>query len=156
MVETMAQSFVARFISGKPVEFGHNLDPEDYDCLAAAYLRYSDDNSDPTSLDDQLTLAMKKAASEKRYIPWEYIFADASITARTAIRRGHVLARDALDKFKDTAINTLYIDDFSRATRAAIETYRLARLMEKLEHRLIGVSDGFEPRQPGCGQAGGQ
>ncbi|MGB1126253.1 MAG: helix-turn-helix domain-containing protein, partial [Phycisphaeraceae bacterium] len=37
----------------------------------------------------------------------------------------------------------LYIDDFSRASRAAIETYRLARLMEVLRLRLIGVNDSF-------------
>ena len=143
-IESMVQSFVDRFTSGKPVPFEHELDPEHYDGVAATYVRYSDDNSNPTSLDDQLALAMKKAASERRYIPWEYVFADASITARTAMRRGYVLAKEALDSFKDTALDTLYIDDFSRASRAAIETYRLARLMENLEHRLIGVSDGFD------------
>lgn len=143
-IESMVQSFIARFVSGSPLPFDHDLDPEHYDGVAATYVRYSDDNSNPTSLDDQLAQAMKKAASEKRYIPWEYVFADASITGRSAMRRGYVLAKDALDQFKDTALDTLYIDDFSRATRGAIETYRLARLMEVLEHRLIGVSDGFD------------
>ncbi|MEM9111803.1 MAG: recombinase family protein [Planctomycetota bacterium] len=143
-IAQLVQAFIKRFISGVPVLFDHQLDENHYEGIGAVYLRYSDDNSNPTSLDDQLRLAIKKAAQEKRFIPWEYVFADASITAQTALRRGYVLAKDALQRFKGTALETLYVDDYSRATRAAIETYRLARLMEMLGHRLIGVSDGFD------------
>lgn len=141
--QQLVDAFINRFVSGEPAPFETQLDAEAYVAVAAAYCRYSDDNSNATSLDDQLAQAMQKAASEKRFIPWEYCFADASVTGRTQLRRGYVLAKEALHRFRESALDTLYIDDFSRASRAAIETYRLARLMEVLKLRLIGVSDGF-------------
>jgi len=141
--QQLVDAFINRFVGGEPTPFEIQLDAEAYVAVAAVYCRYSDDNSNATSLDDQLSQAMQKAASEKRFIPWEYCFADASVTGRTQLRRGYVLAKEALHRFRESALDTLYIDDFSRASRAAIETYRLARLMEVLKLRLIGVSDGF-------------
>ena len=141
--EQLAIDFARRFTNGEMTAFDHVLNERRYDAVAATYLRYSDSNSQPTSLDDQLAGAMRKAASEKRFIPWKYCFADASVTGRTHLRRGYRLAKEALEQFKHTQLDTLYFDEFSRATRVAIGTYRLARLMEMLGFRLIGVRDGF-------------
>lgn len=48
---------------------------------AGAYLRDSCDNSNPTSIVDQLVKCLEKSASEGNFIPWEYIFADYSVTS---------------------------------------------------------------------------
>lgn len=53
-----------------------------------------------------------------------------------------------MEQFKGGDLDTLYFDDFGRATRSGIESYRLAKLMERLRMRLIGVSDGFDLVSP--------
>ena len=147
-VKQLVRDFRQRFISGQVDEFITPAGRKPWTALAAGYLRYSDDNSNPRSLDDQLGKEMKKAREQGRFIPWEYVFADASVTGRTHLRRGYRLAKDALERFKDTDLDTLYFDDFGRATRTGIESYRLAKLMERLDHRLIGVSDNFDLSSP--------
>lgn len=142
-VENMVKTFVTMFVNGDPQPVLHDLKSRGYQGTAATYIRYSDDNSNARSLDDQLAQAMKKAADEGRFMPWEYCFADASVSGRSAMRRGYRLAKEALERYRGHGLDSLYIDDFSRASRAAIETYRLARLMEVLKLRLIGVNDGF-------------
>jgi DNA invertase Pin-like site-specific DNA recombinase len=41
-------------------------------------------------------------------------------------------------------LETVYIDDFTRAGRATIEWWRLAALVKRCKKRLIGASDGFD------------
>ncbi len=142
-IEQLVRAFARRFTTAELEPFESTLDRKKYAGVAAVYLRYSDDNSSPRSLDDQLVQAMRKAADEGRYVPWEFCFADASVTGRTHLRRGYLLVKEALERFCDTQLDTLYIEDFSRAARNAVETYRLAMHLERLRQRLIGVSDGF-------------
>ena len=48
--------------------------------LGGSYARFSCDNSSPNSVLDQLINTLNKAQSEGRLIPWQYVFADYSVT----------------------------------------------------------------------------
>lgn len=111
--------------------------------LAAAYCRYSCDNSSPTSIIDQLRNILDKAHAEARFIPWEYVYADYSVTGLDAGRQGYQSYKAAL-RDKAQAIETTYIDDFTRASRDELEWWKLAALSKSVGKRLIGASDGFD------------
>ncbi len=85
---------------------------------------------------------LKKAKSERRFIPWQYLFADYSVTGLNASRQGYSSYKAVL-KDKDHIIETTYIDDFTRASRDEVEWWKLATLSKKLGKRLVGASDGF-------------
>jgi DNA invertase Pin-like site-specific DNA recombinase len=140
----LAEEFEGRFLSGDVPVVAAASAPQLR--VAAAYCRYSDDNSSARSLDDQLEGMIVRAAREGRFIPWGYVFADASISARTSLRRGYRLCKEVLRGRGEHRhqVDTLYIDDFSRASRSAIESFRLYKLIEREGRRLAGVRDGFD------------
>ena len=111
--------------------------------LAIGYFRYSCDNSNPTSITDQMTNCVKKAAEEGRFIPWQLVYADYSVTGRDSSRLGYQSAKEAIEN-PENKIDTLYIDDFTRASRDTLEWWRLAAVMRRLKKRMIGASDHFD------------
>ncbi len=137
----LAREFAARFLAGgreiatPALPWNPSLE------LGAAYLRYSCDNSNPRSLDQQLRNVLERARRDNVFVPWEYVFADAAVTGTIAMRRGYVMAKTALTSSR---ITRLYIDEIGRASRDAIEALRLGRLVEQSRKRLIGVTDGFD------------
>ena len=110
---------------------------------AGAYLRFSCDNSNPTSILDQMTKALDKARDEERFIPWEYVYADFSVTGLDASRQGYSSYKQVLQD-KSHWIETTFIDDFTRASRDELEWWKLAALSKRLNKRMIGASDGFD------------
>lgn len=110
--------------------------------LGGAYERYSCDNSSPTSIVDQMVNILDKAHTEGRFIPWQYLFADYSITGLDPSRQGYSSYKAVLADEKH-AVETSYIDDFSRASRDELEWWKLAALSKRLRKRMIGASDGF-------------
>lgn len=114
---------------------------------AGAYLRFSCDNSNPTSILDQMTKALDKAKDEERFIPWEYVYSDFSVTGLDASRQGYSSYKQVLQD-KSHWIETSYIDDFSRASRDELEWWKLAALSKRLNKRMIGASDGFDLHRP--------
>jgi hypothetical protein len=65
VLDSMVDAFKARFLSGVVISPSpSNLSPGVG--LAAAYLRFSDDNSNPRSLDDQLTNILVRARRDQR------------------------------------------------------------------------------------------
>lgn len=141
-VHAMADAFKAQFLSGKPS--GHHIPrPRSVTIsVGVSYLRYSCDNSNPRSLDDQLRLQLEKAKARCEFIPWRYVFADASVTGTHSERAGYKLAKQALQS--DGEVTTLYIDEIGRASRDGIEALKLGKLVQGLRKQLIGVSDGFD------------
>ena len=111
--------------------------------IGGSYNRFSCENSSPTSITDQMTNALDKAKSEERFIPWEYVYADFSVTGLDASRQGYSSYKDVL-RDRDHLIETTYIDDFTRASRDEIEWWKLASLSKRLNKRMIGASDGFD------------
>jgi DNA invertase Pin-like site-specific DNA recombinase len=115
--------------------------------LAAAYARYSCDNSSPTSIVDQMVNCLHKAHAEERFIPWEFIFTDYSVSGLDSGRRGYLNCKALIDE-QDRPIDTVYIDDFSRASRDSLEWWKLGWFCKRRCLRMIGASDGFDLSSP--------
>lgn len=90
-VRKMASDFRVRFLdpgadpSNAVVPMGATI--------AAAYLRYSSEKSNPRSLIQQLKRCLIKAHSNKHFIPLDAVFADAGVTGTTAGHRGYEMAK---------------------------------------------------------------
>jgi DNA invertase Pin-like site-specific DNA recombinase len=144
VVSAMVEEFRRRFLGGatEPIPTTGSAPRR---ALACSYLRYSSDNSNPRSLDQQLRLQLERAAQLGHFIPWACVFADAAVTGTTADRHGYTAAKQSLGV---EGIEALYIDEIGRASRDAIEALRLGRLVDRSGRRLIGVSDGFDSTSP--------
>lgn len=141
----MVTDFKRRFITGRVDMPSFLLKSGLWEELAAAYLRFSSDNNNPRSLDDQLYKALNHAAKDRVFIPWAYVAADAAVTGMIEDRHGYRLAKSLLMAGKGLGtISRLYVDELGRASRKAVETLRLGKLVEKANKRMIGVSDGFD------------
>lgn len=112
--------------------------------LAAAYLRYSSDNSNPRSLDDQLVNVLTKATADGLFIPWSCIFADASITGLDKGRQGYSSLKHLLQRVGRDRVDCVFIDEFSRAGRETLEWFRLSALCRRLGKNVCGATDGFD------------
>lgn len=111
--------------------------------VAAVYLRYSCDKSNPRSLDQQLRNCLEKAAQLGHWVPWDLVFADAAVSGTSAARRGYQMAKAAIE-VESGRIELVLIDEIGRAARDAIETLKLGRLMDNCGSRLVGCTDGFD------------
>lgn len=119
--------------------------------LGIVYARYSSINANPRSLDQQLKLILECAAKNGVFVPWELVYADAGVTGRTAKRRGYQMAKAAV-KNLGPRVSSLLIDEMGRASRDAIESLQLGKLMEQYSKRLLGASDGFDSSLPNSKQ----
>ncbi len=146
-IEAMAVAFRERFLSGRVERFQPKIDSPSWLEIAAAYLRYSCDNSNPRSLDQQLRDALERAAHDKVFIPWKYVFADAAVSGTTAARRGYLMIKTLISD-KQATLRRVYINELGRASRDAIEALKLGQLIEQCRKRLIGTSDGFDSDSP--------
>lgn len=111
--------------------------------LATTYCRYSCDNSSPLSIIDQLYNALVKAHEERRFVPWEFVFADYSVSGLDSGRRGYGNCKSLIQSHRDV-VDTMYIDECSRALRDSLEWWRLASVCQRAKLRMIGASDGFD------------
>lgn len=140
VLDGMVAEFHRRFSAESPFD---DLTFDDGIAIACSYSRYSSDNSNPRSLAQQLRLQLDRAATFRHFIPWSLVFADAAITGTTAARRGYEMAKIALESDK-LPVSALHIDEIGRASRDQVEALTLGRMIEKLNKRLIGASDGFD------------
>jgi hypothetical protein len=85
-----------------------------------SYNRYSCDNSSPRSILDQMANALEKARQEDRFVSWQYVFADYSVSGLNPSRQGYSSYKAVLGD-EDHPIETTYIDDFTRASRDEVE-----------------------------------
>ena len=115
--------------------------------LAAAYARYSCDNSSPTSIVDQMVNCLHKAHAEGRFIPWEFIFTDYSVSGLDSGRRGYLNCKELINA-PEKPIDTVYIDDFTRASRDSLEWWKLGWFCKRRSLRMIGATDGFDLSSP--------
>ena len=141
-IARMADEFKQAFLSGVVSEFKTKRSKL-WKSLAAAYLRYSDDNSNPRSLDQQLRNILEAAGRDEAFIPWEYVCADAAVTGTIANRRGYQMIKALIQREGDE-VEQFYIDEVGRASRNAIEALQLGQLIDHYGKRLIGVSDSFD------------
>jgi DNA invertase Pin-like site-specific DNA recombinase len=144
--EEMAATYTLRFRSGEiiyPEPKGRG-----WSGIGACYLRYSCENSNPRSLDDQLSHILKAARAASHFIPWDYVLADSSISGTIAVRRGYLLVKEVMRASPKHSASVLYVYDMSRASRDIIESHKLARLLRSMRKGLIGVADGFDLNSP--------
>ena len=111
--------------------------------LACCYCRYSCDNSEPTSIRDQLRNILHTARAQGRFIPWELVFADYGVSGLDRSRRGYQLLQQAAWDGK-LPVDTFYVDDFTRASRQVVEWIGLLAQAKKSGVRIVGASDGLD------------
>ncbi|HCO22542.1 MAG TPA: hypothetical protein DIT97_05565, partial [Gimesia maris] len=143
----MVENFKSRHQTGRADETAVQCFKKYCGKLAGLYTRYSCDNSSVTSILDQTVNCLRKAQQEGRFVPWEYVFADYSVTGLDASRQGYTSYKTVLENVKHL-VDTTYIDDFSRASRDEIEWWKLAAQSKRLGKRMIGASDGFDLSDP--------
>jgi hypothetical protein len=116
--------------------------------LGGGYNRYSCDNSSRKSIIDQMVNGLDKARQEERFVPWQYVFADYSVSGLNPSRQGYCSYKGVLQD-KDHLIGTTYVDDFTRPSRDEIEWWRLAYLSRRLQRRMIRRRSAGVSRRPG-------
>ena len=112
--------------------------------IGLGYVRFSDEGSNPRSLDQQLINVLQRARRDGVFIPWHYVCADYAVSGTLACRRGYIVAKMLVERRAETGVAWFIIDDLGRMNRNALESLRLGELVEATQVRLIGASDGFD------------
>ena len=143
-IEPMADDFERRFRQQHAEVFRPSGTPKLWTDLGIAYLRFSDEGSNPRSLDQQLNNVLNRAHRDGIFIPWQYVCADAAVSGTLSCRRGYAIAKMLVERRAETGAAWFVIDDLSRMSRNTIESLRLGELAADTGVRVIGASDGFD------------
>ena len=147
-IAAMADDFERRFRTQAADIFQPGAVPRIWTDLGLAYLRFSDENSNPRSLDQQLLNVLNRARRDGVFVPWQYVLADAAVSGTLACRRGYTLAKTLVERRSESGVAWFLIDDLSRMSRNTIESLRLGELASETGVRVIGASDGFDSANP--------
>jgi site-specific DNA recombinase len=147
-IAAMADDFERRFRQQHAEVFRPGGTPRVWIALAVAYLRFSDENSNPRSLDQQLLNVLNRARRDGVFVPWQYVLADAAVSGTLACRTGYTLAKSLVERREESGVAWFLIDDLSRMSRNTIESLRLGELADATGVRVIGASDGFDSANP--------
>jgi site-specific DNA recombinase len=143
-LEPMADDFERRFRQQRAEVFRPSGTPKLWTDLGIAYLRFSDEGSNPRSLDQQLNNVLNRAHRDGIFIPWQYVCADAAVSGTLSCRRGYAIAKMLVERRAETGAAWFVIDDLSRMSRNTIESLRLGELAADTGVRVVGASDGFD------------
>ncbi len=143
-IEVMAVAFEERFRSQVVQFFDLAGVPARWKSLGGAYTRFSDEGSNPRSLNQQLVNILARARRDDVFIPWEYVCGDAAISGTLACRRGYRLLKAIVEQRGQTHVQWIVIDELSRTNRNVIESLRLNELVRRAGVRLVGASDSFD------------
>jgi hypothetical protein len=144
VVEAMADDFERRFRTQSIDVFDPVGLRRVWKDIGLGYVRFSDEGSNPRSLDQQLNNVLQRARRDDVFIPWHYVCADYAVSGTLACRRGYTVAKSLVERRADTGVAWFIIDDLGRMNRNALESLRLGELVEATQVRLIGASDGFD------------
>lgn len=147
VVQKMASEAYDRFVANEIPELPPQLPKKLRDGLACLYNRYSDDNSNPRSLNQQMVLGLQAAKREGYFAPWELCFFDAAVSGTHPFRRGYQSVQSLLRE-NPLKVKLLVIDEISRANRNQIQTLLLMQTIKQSKVRMIGASDGFDSDSP--------
>ncbi|QDU82483.1 Recombinase [Polystyrenella longa] len=111
------------------------------------YLRYSDENSNKRSLAQQLKNVLSRANSDRKFVSWNHICADAAISGTTPFRRDYRKLLNWITNNSDQ-IDRAYVDDLSRLNRNLAESVSLNQLAMDNDVSLIGVTDATDTSDP--------
>ena len=143
-MEPMADDFERRFRQQHAEVFRPSGTPKLWTDLGIAYLRFSDEGSNPRSLDQQLNNVLNRVRRDGVFIPWQYVCADAAVSGTLSCRRGYAIAKMLVERRAETGATCFVIDDLSRMSRNTIESLQVGELAEITGVRIIGASDGFD------------
>jgi len=147
-IAAMANDFERRFRGQVAEPFQPAGTPRLWTDLGVAYLRFSDENSNPRSLDQQLLNVLNRARREGVFVPWCYVLADAAVSGTLACRTGYTLAKTIVERRDEFGVSWFLIDDLSRLSRNTIESLRHGELAEVTGVRVVGASDGYDSANP--------
>jgi site-specific DNA recombinase len=147
-IAMLADDFERRFRAQVADIFQPGSVPRIWTDVGLAYLRFSDENSNPRSLDQQLLNVLTRARRDGVFVPWQYVLADAAVSGTLACRRGYTLAKALVERRTESGVTWFLIDDLSRMSRNTIESLRLGELATETGVRVIGASDGFDSANP--------
>jgi DNA invertase Pin-like site-specific DNA recombinase len=147
-IAAMADDFERRFRQQQAEVFRPGGTPIIWLALAVGYLRFSDENSNPRSLDQQLLNVLNRARPDGVFVPWHYVLADAAVSGTLACRTGYTLAKTIVERRDEFGVTWFLIDDLSRMSRNTIESLRLGELAAETGVRVVGASDGFDSSNP--------
>ena len=147
-IAAMADDFERRFRQLQADVFRPGDTPIAWIALAVAYLRFSDENSNPRSLDQQLLNVLNRARRDGVFVPWHYVLADAAVSGTLACRTGYTLAKTIVERREEFGVTWFLIDDLSRLSRNTIESLRHGELAEATGVRVVGASDGYDSANP--------
>lgn len=133
--QRMLTEFKSTFMERKLASLDHLKMAGFWRGLGIAYGRYSSDDQNPKSLDDQLHLQLQRARRDNVFIPWSRVFADAGVSGLSNKRAGYSLAKAALTGQGAELVTTIYIDEVSRASRVDIEVLQLGHLVQSEDNR---------------------
>jgi len=111
------------------------------------YGRFSCDQSQQTSIADQLTVSLEYAADEGWFVPFDLVFADFAISGLTDDRPVFDGVRHVL-RTSGPGISRLYVAEIHRASRDNRDSEDLFFLARKHEKVLKSASDGFDSSRP--------
>ncbi len=140
LVASMAESFERGFRSQQADVFQPEETPAVWTDLGVAYLRFSDVNSNPRSLDQQLINVLNRARQDGVFIPWQYVLADAAVSGMLSCRRGYSIAKMLVERREEYGVSWFLIDDLSRMSRNTIESLELGERANETGVRVVGAS----------------
>jgi hypothetical protein len=138
VVEAMADDFERRFRTQLVDVFSPAGLRRIWTDIGLGYVRFSDEGSNPRSLDQQLINVLQRARRDGVFIPWCYVCADYAVSGTLACRRGYIVAKMLVEQRAETGVAWFIIDDLGRMNRNALESLRLGELVEATQVRLIG------------------
>jgi DNA invertase Pin-like site-specific DNA recombinase len=147
-IAAMADDFERRFRQQNAEVFRSGRTPHVWFALAVAYLRFSDENSNPRSLDQQLLNVLNRSRQEGVFVPWCYVLADAAVSGTLTCRTGYTLAKTLVERRDEFGVSWFLIDDLSRLSRNTIESLRHGELAEATGVRVVSASDGYDSANP--------
>jgi len=148
VMAAMADDFERRFRDQAAQVFAPGATPRLWEALGVAYLRFSDENSNPRSLDQQLLNVLNRARRDDVFVPWQYVLADAAVSGTLACRRGYTIVKTMLERRNEFGVTWFVVDELSRMSRNTIESLLLGELAEATGVRVVGASDGFDSDNP--------
>ena len=147
-IAAMADDFEKRFRQQHAETFRPGDMPKVWADLGIAYLRFSDENSNPRSLDQQLLNVLTRARRDGVFVPWCFVLADAAVSGTLACRRGYMIAKMIVERRDLFGVSWFLIDELSRMSRNTIESLQHGELAESTGVRVVGASDGYDSSNP--------
>ena len=147
-IAAMADDFEKRFRQQHAETFRPGDMPKVWADLGIAYLRFSDENSNPRSLDQQLLNVLTRARRDGVFVPWCFVLADAAVSGTLACRRGYMIAKMIVERRDLFGVSWFLIDELSRMSRNTIESLQHGELAESTGVRVVGASDGYDSANP--------